>query len=661
MDEKYQWEKCYHEQTPTKDMGSWKSRFGPQVLERNEDGSAKSVQFSLLKDSKAYVYLIGDFNNWEQDLNKLGEYKFSSDEHNIFATLTLTNIVKHKAAYKLLVVDLEGKRILQDPAASYFDDMGNSVFWDFQDPSSYRQQQNTINTFTRSTKILQTDLPGLITHYSDKQSRCGKDVHPKNYYKFISESGVIDSIKELGFNTVQFLPFAQSIDGENWKFRYLVPFQFAIQKNWGTPDEFARMVDAFHERGIAVIGDFVLGHLPFKDYSIFGQDCKENGLQVWKKDNGTDLYLKDETSWGTKRLDFDNTFVREFFISSCLHFLKQYRIDGFRIDNVDGILRYGDTGEGEERQNGRVFLRELTSSLYAYNPAALLHFEAHYFYEDNAKLLVTPLESSDRSLGATAYNESRLTYFFHADYMPKAENEISPWKIRDIISEKEWGQSNSTVSDFHNHDAAAGLMEMRATGSYAYDAMTCKQPHNHIHALGKIKVMEALIAFTQEGRILDLLQTFLMQSGTFEHDSSVHWHLTYNEASRNLLQYKKRVNEIMDDKAFWPLHVDKRKVLSVDEKNKVFVIERSSDDSKYVIVLNLSSWRHYNYKVGLTDKNKYELVLNSDEFGYAGFGLVSYPAVFENNASTSFELLDREVELSSIAPYGVVVLRQVRE
>ncbi|MCA9486511.1 MAG: hypothetical protein KC548_02570, partial [Nanoarchaeota archaeon] len=304
MDEKYQWEKCYHEQTPTKDMGSWKSRFGPQVLERNEDGSAKSVQFSLLKDSKAYVYLIGDFNNWEQDLNKLGEYKFSSDEHNIFATLTLTNIVKHKAAYKLLVVDLEGKRILQDPAASYFDDMGNSVFWDFQDPSSYRQQQNTINTFTRSTKILQTDLPGLITHYSDKQSRCGKDVHPKNYYKFISESGVIDSIKELGFNTVQFLPFAQSIDGENWKFRYLVPFQFAIQKNWGTPDEFARMVDAFHERGIAVIGDFVLGHLPFKDYSIFGQDCKENGLQVWKKDNGTDLYLKDETSWGTKRLDF---------------------------------------------------------------------------------------------------------------------------------------------------------------------------------------------------------------------------------------------------------------------------------------------------------------------------------------------------------------------
>jgi 1,4-alpha-glucan branching enzyme len=52
--------------------------------------------------------------------------------------------------------------------------------------------------------------------------------------------------------------------------------------------------------------------------------------------------MKDETSWGTRRIDFDNKYVREFFIGSTLHFLKHYKIDGFRIDNVDGIIRYGD-------------------------------------------------------------------------------------------------------------------------------------------------------------------------------------------------------------------------------------------------------------------------------------------------------------------------------
>jgi 1,4-alpha-glucan branching enzyme len=521
------------------------------------------------------VYIIGSFNNWNTNLEEIKDFKLTKNSG--FASIEIC--ANHKDEYKFYIPSKN--KFFQDPAGVYFNDVGNTILWDFEDPSSYKKKYKAPKLNGKSLKVLQTDLPGLIVHFSDGEV-LGKDIHESNYFEFIAKSKVIDEIKNLGFNAVQFLPFAQSIDGSNWKFRYLVPFQYAIQKNWGTPNNFAKMIDMFHKEGIVVIGDFVVGHVPHKDFNIFGQTSEDNGVHVWKKDNGKHVYLGDDTNWGTKRLDYDNPIIREFFIDACLSFLKHYNIDGFRIDNVDGIIRYGDSGEGPERKNGRTFLRELCSSIYDFNSNAIINFEAHYFFEDNAKMLVHPIENDSRALGATLYNESRLTYYFHKFYMLEKIDEISTWKFKHIIDEKEWGKSNSTICDFHNHDAAAGLMHGRATGSYAYDAMT-QDNSNHFHAVGKIKVMEGIISFLGEGRTLDLLQTFLLQTGTFEHDSSIHWFLTFNESNRNLLSYKKEVNFILDNEAFWPLNVKNRKFLNVDEKNKVLVVKRSGKDSSKLL------------------------------------------------------------------------------
>ena len=293
----YQWEKLLNNEINTKDISEWNSRFGPVVLERDENNKAKKVKFSLLLENKYLrVFLVGDFNNWEKNIEKLEEYELEKDEYSVFATIELENIISHKHEYKFLVSNGVYEWFMQDPAGHYFTDFGNTVFWDFEDSSAYKQKHNLIDTFNRSTKIIQSDIPGLIAHYANKEGVCGRDVSPKEYFKFIAQSGVIETIKELGFNTIQFLPFAQSIDGDNWKFRYLVPFQYAIQKNWGTPDDFAQMIDEFHKHEIAVIGDFVIGHFPDRNFKIFGQDSELNGIHLWTESDNSFVYLKDETS-----------------------------------------------------------------------------------------------------------------------------------------------------------------------------------------------------------------------------------------------------------------------------------------------------------------------------------------------------------------------------
>lgn len=665
-DYKYQWEIMSEKKVAENDLNDWYSNYGPRVLERDASGKCLKVLFSVLIDNPDLdVFIVGSFNDWGRNFEDLDKYKFKKDEYSVLGSIELKGVC-HKDEYKFLISHkITGEKFyIQDAAGVYFTDSGNTVFWDFGDPSCYKQKNDFVNTFDKSIKILQTDLPGLVVHYANSLGVCGKNIEQKNLYRFIADSGVIKEIKKLGFNVVQFLPFAQSIDGDNWKFRYLVPFQFAIQKNWGTPDDFAYMIDKFHEEEVAVIGDFVLGHLPFKDFSIFGQDGNSHGIHQWRKRDSKNghkclLYMKEETSWGTMRVDFDNPYVRDFFISSVVHFMKNYKIDGFRIDNVDGILRFGPAGDGDERPNGRTFLRELNSAIYSFNTRAIINYESHFFFGDNAKMLVAPIEIDERALGATAYNSSRITHYFHTKYMFNASEETTVWRYRDIFEEKSWGKSSSTVADFHNHDAASGLMNDRCTGAFAYNCMLEGSPGNHIHALGKIKVMEAIISFGCEGRTLDLLQTFLLQPGTFEHNSSIEWFQTFNEVNRAMIDFKKDVNFLMDAPAFWPKNSRYTKFLNVDDKNKVLVIERKDGNDKYLVVINTSAWKHYDYRVGVDSGSDYQLVFNSDALKYAGFGMASYPDFFRVSNSSNFEFLNKEIVLDVLPPYAVVVLKQM--
>ena len=637
-------------------------RFGYIVTKRDEHKKVKNITFSIYTNNQNLkIFLLGNFNQWKITPEEENKFLFSYEDG--FHFLEIGDTIKHKDPYKLLVIDTENntKEIIVDPSSRFFDDEGNSIFWDFEDPSTNKIDIDIMPQLNkRPVKILQTDLSGLITHYANKDGILGHSINEKETYTFIKESGVIEEIKKLGFNTIQFLPFAQSIDGRNWKYRYLVPFQFALQKNWGTPDEFVDMVNEFHKHGIAIIADIVIGHVPHKDYKIFGHQSDNYGIHTWKSKYNNDTYLDDTTSWGTRRFRFSDKKIRNYIVASALHFQENLGIDGFRIDNVDGILRHGENGDGEDREGGRELLRELNVALYENNPHTYVHYEAHYFYGDNAKNLVAPIQSNQKALGASAYNSSRITHYFHTHYMFKGAHEITPWKIKHIMEEKEWGKSNSTVADFHNHDAAAGLMEMRCTGAYAYECMKAETIDQHIHTIGKMKVMEAIISFCCEGRTLDLLQTWLLQTGTFEHDSSIHWYLTFNESNKSMVSYKKRINEIMDYEEFFPEYTHNREFLNVDDTNKVLVVQRESSEHTSIIIINMGSWKLHSYKVGIKKQGTYRLEFNSDEFRYNGHGITSFKEVYKSKESKNFEVLNQEIEFDEIPPYGIIVLRKKR-
>ncbi len=621
------------------------------VTDRDKNHKATKAKFNLLiKNPNIDIKIIGEFNKWGKKETK--DHVFKYDNESGIASVEIP--IKHKTPYLFLL----GDKVLRDPSTVLFDDNLNSVFWDFEDPSCYKFKHTAINNLNRPNKILQTDLPGLIVHFADKKGNIGAAQEKSNYYKFIADSGIIDKIKSLGFNTIQFLPLAKSIDGDNWKFRYLSLFPYAIQEKWGNPDEFRYMIDKFHEKDIAVINDILLSHCVYRKFTINGVKAKELNLKHYLDKDSKDVLFDEITNWGTKRYRYDDPKVRTYLIESAIHFMKNYQIDGFRIDNVDGILRFGVNGDGNDRPGGRKFLREFNREVYKHNPKALISLESHYFAYGQAKLLVHPLDQDKRALGATAYSSSRIAYFFHTDYMPKAIDEISPITLRHIISEKEWGKCNSTIADFHNHDAASGLMDMRATGSYAYDAMILNNHHLHVHAVGKIKVMQSIIAFGMEGRILNLLQTFLMQTGTFEHDSSIKWFFEMTEANNALVNFLRKTHEIMNQEAFWPENTENRVYLNEDDTNKTLTIYRACSKEKFIVFINLGANLLMDYRIPSPESHEYELVFDSDKFEFCGSGRNNIPQFIKTQKSNNFKLIEHEIFIPFIAPYSTLIFKK---
>jgi 1,4-alpha-glucan branching enzyme len=650
----YQWEKFLYTPkfTPKK---NYENSFGYKVISR-DNGFAKEVRFQILsKNILEKIFIVGDFNDWGKSKNISD---FELQKKGDFSYIDL-ECIKHKEPYLFLI----NNKYLKDPASVFFDDVGNSIFWDFDNPYSYKLKYEKPERLHSSTKILQTDPKGLIDKWHEyininqNKKTLSLEESKKDIFSYIKDCGVLKKIKELGFNNIQFLPIAQAIDGDNWKYKYLVSYPFALNKNLGNPDSFLKLIDECHKLGISVILDIILSHAPYTKFKLFNFEGIDVGIHNWTDSSKKEIYLDELTYWGTKRYKYSDKHIRDFLTESIIHFLTNFYVDGFRIDNVDGILRHGDTGQGEERIGGREFLQETIKKIYECDEYCLIHLESHYFFGNNAKELIEPINFSKRSLGATAYGSSRETFYLHSEYMPKSADKISIWTLEHIKKEKEWGNSNSCVADFHNHDAAAGLMVGRATGSYAYDAITLNDNNLKNHAIGKIKVMESFIAFGLEGRILDLLQTFLLQKGSFEHDCSIDWKKLNEEDTKKLVNFKKEINILLNKPAFWPENVINRKYTNIDDTNKILVREKKDTTQKtneeYVILINFSGAKIHNYCFGVNEINIFKIIFDSEN--------KSINKKIKSTKSNKFEFFSNEIIIEEILPYEIIVFEKEKQ
>jgi len=141
---------------------------------------------------------------------------------------------------------------------------------------------------------------------------------------FLAAIDKLDHLAGLGVTGLQIMPVADFPGARNWGYDGVYPF--APDASYGKPEDFARLVDAAHARGIAVLLDVVYNH--------FGPDG--NYLSQYAPQFFSEHH---RTAWGAG-INFDGAdgrAVREFFIENALFWLGEYRLDGLRLDAVHAI------------------------------------------------------------------------------------------------------------------------------------------------------------------------------------------------------------------------------------------------------------------------------------------------------------------------------------
>jgi maltooligosyltrehalose trehalohydrolase len=195
----------------------------------------------------------------------------------------------------------------------------------------------------------------------------------------------LDNLKELGITAIELMPVAQFPGNRNWGYDGVYPF--AVQSSYGGPGGLKRLVDACHQRNLAVVLDVVYNHLgPEGNYlACFGPYF-------------TDRYC---TPWG-QALNFDGPHsddVRRLFVENAEYWVGEFHIDALRLDALHAILDFSSV----------TFLEDLADSVRTLGSA--LNRRVHLIGESDAnnRRVITSREAGGYGLDAQ-WNEG----FHHA-------------------------------------------------------------------------------------------------------------------------------------------------------------------------------------------------------------------------------------------------------
>lgn len=280
-----------------------------------------------------------------------------------------------KKAYKYRITS--GGRIFDkgDPFARFskgLADGASLIFtsndFKWEDASWLKARKKTVtskkgNYLSAPINIYETHLGSFMRHEEDN-----------SYYSYREIADVmVPYLKFMGYTHVEFLPLAEFPFDGSWG--YQVCGFYAPTSRFGDPDDFRYMVNEFHKNGIGVIMDWVPAHFPKDAWGLYEFD----GQPLYEY-QGSDR--KESRSWGTRFFDLGREEVQSFLISNAMYFLREFHIDGLRVDAVASMLYLDydrDPGEWIPNQYGtnlnleaEAFLRKLNTTVFKEIPDALM-------------------------------------------------------------------------------------------------------------------------------------------------------------------------------------------------------------------------------------------------------------------------------------------------
>ena len=572
------------------------------------------------------VALSGDFNEWQRwDMRRLEDGTWE---------LTVEN-ARQFDGYQYVVTQGDGREVWKSDPYGFHQETRPSTNSKLYDIGGYtwhdekwRQRREGTHPAEGCVNIYEVHLGSW---------RRTEDGQVLNYRDMADQLALY--VRDMGYNYVELLPVTEYPLDDSWGYQCVG--YFAPTSRYGTPHDFMYLVDRLHRAGIGVILDWVPAHF-----------CKDShGLIQF---DGSCLYeysdpLKwEHESWGTRVFDFGKPEVCSFLLSSAAYWLREYHIDGLRVDAVASMLyldydrqqwRPNQHG-GKENLEAIEFLRQLNRTAFAIDGAALMVAE-----ESTAWPMVTyPPEE-----GGLGFNlKWNMGWMNDVCHYLKMDPFFRQHHHRDVTFSMVYAFSENFVLPV-SHDE---VVHMKGS-------LRGKMPGDKWQQLAGVRGFYAYM-LCHPGKVLTFMGTELAQWHEWDFRKALDWYLLDEEDDcRRTHECIRALNRFYKShKALWENDRDWdgfQWLVADDNSNNVLVFRRTARDGKsLVLAVNFSPVALEGYRFGVPPKARYEEVFNTDDVQWGGSG-VTNPEPIET------ELIPSHQQAQSIAlripPLGAVILQ----
>ena len=547
------------------------------------------------------VSLVGDFNGWQPEANPMENI----DGRGVWQTDVTADM--QYCAYKYAITGPDGTvNVKSDPYAVHFETRPGTASKAWRRPKfrwgDKKWQNRKTNVYESPMNIYEVHLSGFVRH---------KDGNTFSYRD--SARALAAYVKEMGYTHVEIMPISEYPFDGSWG--YQVGGYYAPTSRYGTPDDFRYFVDYMHRNDIGVIMDWVPAHFPkdrFGLYRFDGSACYEP----------EDENMSQHKEWGTMIFDYGKGEVQSFLISNALYWLKEYHIDGLRVDAVASMLyldynradgqwtpnKYG----GKENLEAVEFLQKLNTAVFSQKPNALMIAEESTAW---------PMVSGPVDKGGLGFNFKWNMGWMNdiLDYM-KTDPYFRAGVHNKITFSFMYAFSENFILPI-SHDE---VVHMKGS-------LLNKMPGDEYHKFANWRAFMGYM-MAHPGKKLMFMGQELPQYSEFSEERQLDWEVLekpLHAAGHNMI---KELNAFyLKNDTLWQLDFtwDGFEWISADDytQNVVVFMRKNKAGDSLICVSNFSGSEYKKYSFGVPKKGYYKEVFNTDDEKYGGRGIKNKRAV----------------------------------
>ena len=539
-----------------------------------------STIFRIWAPTAKSVAVVGDFNNW------------NAREEDYCQKITNEGIweveikkVKKGAIYKFQIETSWGQKILKaDPYAFY---------------SELRPQTaSVVNGIPKfrwaDKKWLNNREIGYAKPINIYEVHLGswKKKEDGTYYNYreIAEL-LVEYMLEMNYTHIEIMPITEYPFDGSWG--YQATGYYSVTSRYGTPEDFMYFVNYFHKNNLGVILDWVPGHF-CKDahglYRFDGSACYEYEDQNLG-----------ENEWGTANFNVSRNEVRSFLVSNLYFWIKEFHIDGVRMDAISNMIYHKD-GVSENRASIE-FLQYLNQSLHENHPDIMLVAE-----DSSAWPLVTKYQA-DGGLGFDfkwnmGWMNDTLKYIEQDPFFRKSHHGKLTFSFMYAFSE------NFVLPLSHDEIV------------HGKNAILNKMPGYYEDKLAHVKNLYSY-QMAHPGKKLNFMGNEFVQGLEWRYYEQLEWQLLKeNKGSKDIQNYVKALNTLyLEEKALWHDGQNAFEWIeheNIDENMLIFLRKNPDTDDFIIAAFNFSGKDHDKYPVGVNLEGEYECILDSNEKRFGG-------------------------------------------